>query len=54
MIFVLLNILILKYVKILLLKSSIVQKYDFFFIKYIFDDQTIRMLMYTNFSDLKK
>ena len=44
----------LKYMKVLLLKNSLVPNKDFIFLKYFFNDPTVRMLMYTHFSDGKK
>ena len=40
--------------KVLLLKSSLVLNYHFIFLKYFFEDPTLRMLMYTRFSEGKK
>ena len=40
--------------KVLFLKRSLVLNYHFIFLKYFFDDPTVKMLMYTHFSDGKK
>ena len=52
--FIWFDFLTIKYVKVLLLKSSLVPNYSIIFFKYVFDDPTVRMLMYTHFSDGKK
>ena len=46
-----LTFLTLKYVKAILLKSSLVPNNNFIFLKYFFDDPTVRILMYNHFSD---